>query len=217
MNAPDTTTAAATDWALGKDGSPSRFINRELSWLAFNERVLEESSNSNHPLLERLRFLSIAASNSEEFAMVRVAGLKGQVEAGITSQSDDGRTPREQLAAISLKIRELSDKQQELWGVLRRELADAGIKVQVPDQLAPHDREWLRTFFLDRVFPVVTPMAVDPTHPFPFIPNFGFGLVLRLSQPASDELIDALVPIPQQLDRFVRLPGSDNRLSLIHI
>ena len=211
MNAPDTTTAAATAWALGKDGSPSRFINRELSWLAFNERVLEESSNSNHPLLERLRFLSIAASNSEEFAMVRVAGLKGQVEAGITSQSDDGRTPREQLAAISLKIRELSDKQQELWGVLRRELADAGIKVQVPDQLAPHDREWLRTFFLDRVFPVVTPMAVDPTHPFPFIPNFGFGLVLRLSQPASDELIDALVPIPQQLDRFVRLPGSDNR------
>lgn len=193
----------------------SRFINRELSWLSFNERVLEESANPRHPLLERLRFLSISASNSDEFAMVRIAGLKGQVAAGVSTPSDDGMTPREQLAAIVVKVRELADKQQTLWRTLREELAKEGISLQSPKDLAAHDREWLRTYFLDQIFPMLTPMAIDPSHPFPFIPNFGFGLILELTRESDMRSITALVPIPQQLDRFILLPGSDDRFVTI--
>jgi polyphosphate kinase len=201
----------AGPWTLINDGSPSRFINRELSWLAFNERVLEESANKHHPLLERLRFLSISASNADEFAMVRIAGLKGQVDAAIMNLSDDGLTPREQLDAIAVKMHEVSAKQQALWLALRDDLSTAGIHVQQPHELATHDREWLKRYFLERVFPVVTPLAIDPSHPFPFIPNFGFGLTLNLTRAEDDFRINALVPIPQQLDRFVRLPGTDDR------
>lgn len=189
----------------------SRFINRELSWLEFNERVLEESGNPNHPLLERLRFLSISASNSDEFAMVRIAGLKGQVEAGITTPSQDGMTPREQLEAIAVRMHQLSDLQQQLWRTLRGELAEAGVKVNSPAELEAHDLEWLKAYFIDRIFPVITPLAIDPAHPFPFIPNFGFGLILDLCRPHDGQRIDALVLIPQALQRFVLLPGQDDR------
>ena len=188
-----------------------RFINRELSWLAFNERVLAESTNPRHPLLERLRFLSIAASNAEEFAMVRIAGLKGQVAAGVTSQSDDGMTPREQLAAIAVRVRELAKRQQTLWRRLRQELAAAGIAVHRPADLADGDKAWLRNRFLDRIFPMLTPMAVDPSHPFPFIPNFGFGLVLELRRAGDGNRVNALVPIPHQVARFTLLPGDSHR------
>ena len=203
--------SAAEDGGTLAGIGPSRFINRELSWLQFNERVLEESGNRHHPLLERLRFLSISASNSDEFAMVRIAGLKGQVEAGITTASDDGMTPRQQLDAIAVRMHQLSDLQQQLWRSLREELAAAGIKVMAPADLAAHDREWLKNYFLDRMFPVITPLAIDPAHPFPFIPNFGFGLILDLVRPSDGQRIDALVPIPQALDRFVLLPGADDR------
>lgn len=199
-----------TDTTVGGT-EPSRFINRELSWLQFNERVLEESGNHHHPLLERLRFLSISASNSDEFAMVRIAGLKGQVEAGIVTPSDDGMTPREQLSAIAGRMHQLSGLQQQLWRSLRDELAAAGIKVMTPADLATHDRKWLQSYFLDRIFPVITPLAIDPAHPFPFIPNFGFGLILDLVRPRDGQRINALVPIPPALDRFVLLPGSDDR------
>jgi len=192
-------------------GDRSRFINRELSWLAFNERVLEESANPRHPLLERLRFLSISASNSDEFAMVRIAGLKGQVTAGLATASDDGMTPREQLAAISVKMRQLADKQQDLWRSLREELAAEGIGLLLPGDLAAYEREWLRSHFMDQIFPMLTPMAIDPSHPFPFIPNFGFGLILELTRESDMRSITALVPVPQQLDRFILLPGSGDR------
>jgi len=191
--------------------SRARFNNRELSWLAFNERVLEESENPSNPLLERLRFLSIAASNSDEFTMVRIAGLKGQVAAGVTTPSEDGMTPREQLAAITVKIRELADKQQSLWRELVPLLAKTGISVCGTDELPTHDRDWLRAQFIDQIFPMLTPMAIDPSHPFPFIPNFGFGLILELSRATDARNITALVPIPQQLDRFILLPGSNDR------
>ena len=197
--------------ALSASSEQNRFINRELSWLAFNERVLEETSNPRHPLLERLRFLSISASNSDEFAMVRVAGLKGQVNAGVTTPSEDGMTPREQLAAITVRIRELAEKQQRLWHELRPLLAEEGIRVCNGDDITAHEREWLRDHFIDQIFPMLTPMAIDPSHPFPFIPNFGFGLILQLTRETDNRTITALVPIPQRLDRFVLLPGSDDR------
>jgi len=191
--------------------SRARFNNRELSWLAFNERVLAESANPRHPLLERLRFLSIAASNFDEFTMVRIAGLKGQVAAAVTTPSEDGMTPREQLAAITVKIRELADKQQRLWQELVPLLAETGIRVCGIDDLTTDDRGWLHTQFIDQIFPMLTPMAIDPSHPFPFIPNFGFGLILELTRATDARSITALVPIPQQLDRFILLPGSDDR------
>jgi polyphosphate kinase len=142
--------------------SRARFNNRELSWLAFNERVLAESANPRHPLLERLRFLSIAASNFDEFTMVRIAGLKGQVAAAVTTPSEDGMTPREQLAAITVKIRELADKQQRLWQELVPLLAETGIRVCGIDDLTTDDRGWLHTQFIDQIFPMLTPMAIDP-------------------------------------------------------
>nr|WP_275668454.1 RNA degradosome polyphosphate kinase [Oleisolibacter albus] len=195
--------------------SRDRFINREISWLAFNQRVLEESYNRNHPLLERLRFLSISASNLDEFYMVRVAGLKAQVAAGITSPSDDGLTPAQQLAAINARVSDLMRDQQSCWLLMRRELRDAGIAVIDPEELSPAEHDWLEAKFIDDIFPVLTPIAVDPAHPFPFIPNSGFALALQLFDPSKTTQLDALVLIPQQLERFVRLPGSELRFVLM--
>ncbi|HEX7533504.1 MAG TPA: RNA degradosome polyphosphate kinase [Methyloceanibacter sp.] len=186
---------------------PGRFFNRELSWLNFNRRVLEESENERHPLLERLRFLSISATNLDEFYMVRVAGLRGQVVTGIETPSEDGLTPAEQLDRIGRAVAELTAEQQECWVTLVALLADAGIHVLHADQLSEREHEWLEDHFLSHIFPVLTPIAVDPAHPFPFIPNFGFTLGLELVREGSLRAMHALMPIPPQLSRFIRLPG----------
>jgi polyphosphate kinase len=188
--------------------APERFINREVSWLAFNTRVMEEADNKQHPLLERLRFLSISASNLDEFYMVRVAGLKGQVFAGVDTPSDDGLTPAQALAAIHEKARALRFDQRRCLAGLLVELRDAGIAVLEPEELTPAEREWLERHFMTDVFPVLTPMAIDPAHPFPFVPNLGFGLVLSLVRPSDGRALNALVIIPPRIPRFVRLPGS---------
>ncbi len=205
---PDQTRALAPAIEMSSD---ARFINRELSWLAFNERVVSEAENPGHPLLERLRFLSISASNLDEFYMVRVAGLKGQVAAGVTTPSQDGLTPAEQLDAINERAGELVRGQQRQWRALRGELREAGVVVVDPQELSAKDREWLDRYFTDNIFPVLTPLAIDPAHPFPFIPNMGFAMVLELLRPADSKSLRALVPMPSQIERFTRLPGGKTR------
>ena len=195
---------------IGLD-SASRFINRELSWLAFNERVLEQAFNTQHPLLERLRFLSISATNLDEFYMVRVAGLKGQVNAGVLTASQDGMTAAQQLAAISARVGDLMRNQQIAWQQLRQELREVGIAVLDVSELTANERRWLDQFFMEQIFPILTPLAVDPAHPFPFIPNLGFSLVLHLMSPGEGRDLRALIPLPNMIERFVRLPGRQIR------
>jgi polyphosphate kinase len=198
-----TATAAPVDLR-----SETRFINRELSWLAFNERVLSEADNPRHPLLERLRFLSISASNLDEFYMVRVAGLKGHVLADIATPSQDGLTPAQQLAAINARASKLMSDQQVTWRALREELGAAGIAIIGPQELLVSDRAWLEEQFMAEIFPVLTPLAIDPAHPFPFIANLGFGLALQLVRRSDGENMEALLLIPPSISRFVRLPGA---------
>ena len=187
-------------------GDPGRFINRELSWLAFNERVLDEAANARHPLLERLRFVAISASNLDEFYSVRVSGLMGQERAGVVAPSPDGMTPTAQLAAIGERAGALLARQQVSWASLRIALAEAGVVVADPAALSAADREWLAAWFMDRVFPVVTPLAVDPAHPFPFIANLALCLVMKLVREEDGGTMRALLPLPPQVDRFIRLP-----------
>ena len=184
-----------------------RYFNRELSWLAFNDRVLEEATNPAHPLLERLRFLSISGNNLDEFFMVRVAGLRGQVRAGIETLSPEGLTPAQQLVAIAEQADRLMDEQQKVWAALLPDLARAGFQVITAEDLTARERAWLETHFLDQIFPVLTPQAIDPAHPFPFIPNKGFSLILELRRQSDDELLRALLMLPAMLPRFIRLPG----------
>ncbi|HXP72789.1 MAG TPA: RNA degradosome polyphosphate kinase [Stellaceae bacterium] len=191
--------------------SEARFINRELSWLAFNERVIAEADNPNHPLLERLRFLSISASNLDEFYMVRVAGLKGQVLAGVATPSQDGLTPAQQLAAINLRAHKLMHDQQVIWRALRQQLAEAGVSVIGPQDLSAEDRAWVEAHFLAEVFPVLTPLAVDPAHPFPFVANRGIGLALQLTRARDGKGMQALLLLPSAIGRFIRMPGANVR------
>ncbi len=166
--------------------SPSRFINRELSWIAFNERVLEEADNPSHPLLERLRFLSISSGNLDEFYMVRVAGLWGQVNARISTLSPDGLTPAQNLEQVDAKAGVLMDHQQVVWKTLLQEMTKEGISLVTIDDLDKDDKVWLENYFEEQVFPVLTPMAIDPSHPFPFIQNLGFGMILEMEAKKND-------------------------------
>jgi len=184
-----------------------RYINRELSWLSFNDRVLAEAMNRAHPLLERLRFLSISGNNLDEFFMVRVAGLRGQVRANIESLSAEGATPAQQLADIAVQADRLMEDQQAVWAKLIKELARADFHVITADRLTKAERQWLEGHFLNQIFPVLTPQAIDPAHPFPFIPNKGFSLILELRRQSDDELLRALLMLPSMLPRFIRLPG----------
>ncbi len=203
----DDVDTAASIPAIGRD-DPNRFINRELSWLDFNHRVVEEAENARQPLLERLRFVSISASNLDEFYSVRVAGLIGQAKSGITVRSPDGRTPAQQLAELKSRAEALLADQQRVWAELRESLSTAGIDVADLNQLTDADVGWLSGWFMERVFPVLTPLAIDPAHPFPFIPNMGLVMALRLVREEDGHMMRALLPLPSQVDRFVRLPGS---------
>jgi len=184
---------------------PERYYNRELSWLQFNSRVLEEASNPNHPLLERLRFLSISASNLDEFYMVRVAGIRGQIVNGVSTLSQDGLTPAQQLGRINEFASQLIDRKEACWDVLRKELSATGIAVIVPEQLTADEKVWIEEEFYRHIFPILTPIAVDPAHPFPFIPNQGLTIAALMQHEETERRQNALVPISTQLDRFIRL------------
>ncbi len=207
------TDAALTDDAPALDGealrqAPERFLNRELSWLEFNRRVLEETENERHPVLERLRFLSISASNLDEFYMVRVAGLRAQVRAGVDRKGQDGLTPAQQLAEINDAAAELMLEQQSRWRSLREEMKREGVHLLEPGELSAKEKAWLRDDFLAHTLPVLTPLAIDPAHPFPFMPNLGFALVLKLRREKDDRRMRALLPLPAGVKRFVELPAA---------
>lgn len=186
-----------------------RYVNRELSWLAFNERVLSEASNETYPLLERLRFLSISGSNLDEFMMIRVAGLVGQAQRKIRSASIDGQTPSQQLVAIRERVMALHRDQRRVWSQLRTLLAAEGVFVADEERLGQPAYDWLRGYFQDEVMPVLTPQAIDPAHPFPFVANGGLGVLFNLRRDADGEAMDAMVLLPQALPRFVRVAGDE--------
>lgn len=205
--------------ATAPEGPPfdlrNRYFNRELSWLAFNERVLEEACNAAHPLLERVRFLSISGNNLDEFFMVRVAGLKGQQLQDVDSRSPDGLTPAQQLSAIAERADALMELQAKVWLDLQTELAEVDVHVLDLEAIVDEDALWLETHFREQIFPVLTPQALDPAHPFPFIPNLGFSLIFDLKRLSDGEPIRELLMVPATLPRFVRLPGATSRFVAI--
>ncbi|AWC24652.1 RNA degradosome polyphosphate kinase [Aminobacter sp. P9b] len=199
------------------DGNPDRFVNREFSWLQFNRRVLEQSQNPNHPLLERVRFLSISAGNLDEFFMVRVAGLAGQVREGITVRSADGRTPEQQLNQLLLEVERLQEDQQKSLSSLMELLKLEGIESIAAADLGKDERKWLEDHFMEQIFPVLTPLSIDPAHPFPFIPNLGFSIALQLRHRKSGEEMTALLRLPVALKRYIRLPDRKRSVRFIPI
>ncbi|MGI9350360.1 MAG: RNA degradosome polyphosphate kinase [Rhizobiaceae bacterium] len=190
---------------------PGRFENRELSWLEFNRRVLEEARNPNNPLLERVRFLSISASNLDEFLMVRVAGLTNQIVQNVEARSDDGLTPREQLEALDKVIGVLQRDQQIYWQGLQKELEEDGIYILSPDELEEEEDQWLENHFIQNMFPILTPLSMDLAHPFPFISNLGHALIFELERKNDRHSMFAFIRLPNGLDRFIRLPRPERR------
>ncbi|NRA86331.1 MAG: RNA degradosome polyphosphate kinase [Rhizobiales bacterium] len=190
---------------------PERFYNRELSWLRFNMRVLEEAENKNHPVLERLRFLSISASNLDEFFMVRVAGLYGLIRTGITELSQDGETPKNQLTQVLILAGQLVERQQKTFELIKKKLAVEQIIITNRADLSKGDMKWLRNYFENEIFPILTPLAIDPAHPFPFISNLGFSLALEFAKEGEDEITHALISIPNKIKRFLQLPDQDDK------
>ncbi|GGA92277.1 polyphosphate kinase [Brucella endophytica] len=209
--------AAAAPGELSLLESPHRFVNREFSWLQFNARVLEEARNGKQPLLERLRFLSISATNLDEFFMVRIAGLAAQVRAGIATRSADGRTPQEQLEFVLEEVGKLQAAQQEKLRVLLGELAKEKIEIVKPEALTDSEKSWLEGHFLETIFPVLTPLSIDPAHPFPFIPNLGFSIALQLARRADNHPMTALLRLPTALKRFIQLPGENGSFRFISL
>ena len=200
MNAPENILAEP-------DPHSDRYVNRELSWLAFNRRVLAEAENPRYPLLERLRFLSISASNLDEFTMIRVAGLEGQASRGIETTAIDGATPRQQLDAIRAEVVELEERQQSALDDLRKLLADEGILIAEIDQLSSKRQTWLKDYFENDILPLITPQAIDSSHPFPFVANLGMGVIFALERLSNDTALMEMVLIPSGVPRFVRVPG----------
>jgi len=188
---------------------PSRFMNRELSWLEFNRRVLEEAENKENPLLERIRFLSISANNLDEFIMVRVAGLSGQIREGVEKLSADGRTPKEQFDEVLSVIKILQHDQQQTWRNLAAKLEGEGVRIVKPGDVNSKDVKSLEAIFIQNVFPILTPLSMDPAHPFPFIPNLGQSLMFDLSYKNDGQRRMALIRLPDGLRRFVQLPSTD--------
>ncbi|HKT14010.1 MAG TPA: RNA degradosome polyphosphate kinase [Allosphingosinicella sp.] len=211
MDNPVTATHEELPDDVSNGGEGSRFSNRELSWLAFNRRVLEEACNGAHPLLERLRFLSISGNNLDEFFMVRVAGLKGHQLLGVEERSADGLTPAQQLAAIAEASDLLSASQQEVWSDIADALGECGFEVLANEAIDDAAAQWLDQHFREQIFPVLTPQAIDPAHPFPFIPNKGFSLIFDLKRRSDAEPIRELLMVPTTLPRFIRLPGDAAR------
>ncbi|MBK9079040.1 MAG: RNA degradosome polyphosphate kinase [Hyphomicrobium sp.] len=188
---------------------PDRFYNRELSWLQFNRRVLQEAGNPSHPVLERLRFLSISASNLDEFYMVRAAGIYGQVKAGITTVSQDGSTPMQQLAAINKFVAGLVLEKQAAWTALKAEMSEAGLHVVQPEEVTASERVALEKLFMTHIFPILTPIAADPAHPFPFILNKALTIAVEMKRRSDGKAMNGLIPIPGQLERFIRLEADE--------